>query len=93
MNNKPSALSVLFTQFRRYSVTIFVVVLVGGLATAVLLLNQILQQSSDANGYTSSLDVTTFDQETINHVDRLHKSTDTDITVTLPDGRINPFTE
>jgi hypothetical protein len=93
MNNKPNALVTAFNAFRKYSVTIFVVVLVGGLATAVLLLNQILQQSSNAEGYTSSLDITTFDQQTIDRINSLHSSTEADSSVTLPNGRINPFTE
>jgi len=79
--------------FRRYNLTIFIVVLVGGLVTAVLMLNATLQESSNTSNDPSSLDITTFDQTTINRVKQLHTSDDKTSTFTLPPGRINPFSE
>ncbi len=81
------------TAFRRYNLTIFIVVLVTGLATAVLMLNSTLQQASNTSNYSSNLDITTFDQTTINRVKQLHTSDDHTTTFTLPPGRINPFSE
>jgi hypothetical protein len=93
MKDKPSLLLTFVNGFRKYSVTIFLVVLVGGLVTAVLMLNTILQQSSNPDGYTSSLDNTTFDQVTIDKVNKLHTSAEATGASTLPGGRINPFAE
>jgi len=79
--------------FKRYNLTIFMIVLAVGLGTAVLLLNNTLQKSSDTSGYSSSLDITSFDQTTIDKIKQLHTSTEFTGGVTLPAGRINPFGE
>jgi hypothetical protein len=79
--------------FRRYSLTIFIVVLVGGLSTAVLILNSTLQESSNISNDPASLDITTFDQATISRVNQLHTSSDGVGQFTLPSGRVNPFSE
>lgn len=79
--------------FKKYSLTIFIVVLVGGLTTAVVLLNNALQKSYETSGYTTSTDVTTFDQATIDRVNQLHASSGPATGYTAPSGRINPFSE
>jgi hypothetical protein len=79
--------------FQKYSVTIFFVVLTGGLAAAVLILNSTLSEASDTSGYTSSLDATTFDQTTIDRVKQLHTSSEPVPAATVPAGRTNPFSE
>lgn len=79
--------------FGRYHLTLFIVFLVGGLSTAVLVLNAVLIESANTDGYTSSLDMTTFDQATIDNVKKLRLSSDTPAEFTLPDGRISPFAE
>ena len=79
--------------FGRYHLTLFVVVLVSGLSTAVLMLNEILKQSSNPNGYTSSLDITSFDQATIDRLQQLKTSDQASTSFTLPAGRISPFAE
>lgn len=79
--------------FKKYSLTIFIVVLVGGLTTAVIILNNALQKSYETSGYTTSTDVTTFDQATINRVNQLHTSSGPATGYTAPAGRINPFSE
>lgn len=79
--------------FKRYNLTIFIIVLAGGLGTAVIMLNNTLQKSSDTSGYTSSLDITSFDQSTIDRVKQLHTSSEFDSNTPLPSGRINPFAE
>lgn len=78
---------------RRYTVTIFIVLIVVGLSASVLLLNTILQDASNTNGVTSSVDDTGFDQSTIDRVKQLHTSADVLPDLTLPSGRVNPFAE
>lgn len=79
--------------FQRYNLTIFIVVLTGGLATAVLLLNAALQEASDTTNYTSDLGSSGFDQATMDRVKQLHTSSEATADTPLPDGRINPFSE
>ncbi len=86
--------SPLVTAFRKYNLTMFIVVLVGGLATAVILLNSALQKASDTTGYTPTTNSSTsFDQVTMNRVNQLHTSSEAAATYTPPAGRINPFSE
>jgi len=80
--------------FRRYHVTIFIVVVVSGLATAVILLDGILQSSTNITGLTPTVGVTSFDETTINRLAELHNSSDTSsVNTSLPSGRISPFSE
>jgi predicted class III extradiol MEMO1 family dioxygenase len=80
--------------FKRYSVTIFIVLLVSSLAGAVLLLNQIVIRSSDTTGVTSNLSPNSFDQETVKRIEALHSSDEySSASTALPTGRINPFAE
>lgn len=90
---RPTLFRPIITVFRRYHLTVFVVVVVGGLSTAVLTLNAILIQSSKTDGFTSSLDSTDFDQSTIDRINQLKPSDDTSARFTLPSGRTNPFSE
>lgn len=89
---KPSIFRPIMNIFGRYHLTIFTVVFVGGLATAVLILNLIMTQSSDISGYTSPLDSTTFDQATIDRITKLKLSSDAP-EFSLPSGRTSPFSE
>jgi len=91
--NLTTAFGPLIRAFQRYNLTIFIVVLVSGLATAVLMLNATLIQSSDTTGYKSPVDITSFDQATIDRVKQLHTSDESSTGFTLPAGRINPFSE
>jgi hypothetical protein len=81
------------SSIRRFHITIFIIILVCGLAFAVLTLNGVIQQSSDTNGYTSNLDNTSFDQSTIDRLNQLQTSDSGTSSIVLPAGRINPFTE
>lgn len=95
MKNNVDLLAILKTiadGFRRYNLTIFIVVFVGGLAVAVIMLNTTIQKSSDTTGYTSTPQSTTFNQATIDRIKELHTSSEP-VTSTLPSGRINPFNE
>ncbi len=78
---------------RRINFTLLIVVISGGLAVAVLMLNTILEQSSTDTGYVSDLSLTSFDQTTIDQLDSLTPSTSSTGNITLPTGRINPFSE
>lgn len=82
------------TAFKKYNLTIFIVVLVGGLGTAVLLLNNALQKASQTDGSTSTNAANaSFDQATITRVNQLHTSDVAPTDYTPPSGRINPFSE
>jgi hypothetical protein len=78
---------------RRYNLTIFIVMLTGGLSAAVLILNATIQKTSDTAGYSTSLDITSFDQATIDRIKQLHSSSEIAADSSLPAGRINPFAE
>jgi hypothetical protein len=95
MNNKDMSTLIgpIVRGFKKYNLTIFIVILVGGLASAVLILNSALQQSSNTTDYQVTTTPTTFDQPTINRVKQLHTSSDSTTTIALPSGRINPFSE
>ncbi|CAN5369453.1 hypothetical protein BH10PAT4_BH10PAT4_3360 [soil metagenome] len=95
MKNKDvsSLISSIVSAFQRYNLTIFIVVLTGGLVVAVLMLNSTVQQASDTTGYSASTGSTSFDQTTIDRVKQLHTSSEFTSDVTLPSGRINPFSE
>lgn len=79
--------------FGRFHLTIFIVMLTAGLAVAVLTLNGILIRSGEAAGYTSTLDNTSFDQTTIDRLNKLRTSSDPAIEYSLPAGRTSPFSE
>jgi predicted class III extradiol MEMO1 family dioxygenase len=79
--------------FHKYHVTIFIVVVVGGLAGAVIVLNNILQSSTDISGYTATTTTTSFDQATIDRIKELHTSDNTASVVIPSGGRISPFSE
>lgn len=79
--------------FERYHLTIFIVVLVGGLMTAVIMLSGILSQASDTSTITPTTGNTTFDQATIDRLNRLHTRDDTSAGFVLPAGRTSPFYE
>ncbi|MNR27861.1 hypothetical protein D3C85_1451540 [compost metagenome] len=87
-NELPKQLSRLL---HRYHVVTFTLVVLGGMAVAIFLLNNILQASSqpgEGSGISSS-----FDTDTINRVNELKSSTDAPETMSFPTGRINPFVE
>lgn len=80
------------TALHRYHVVLFVTIVLGGLAVMVFFLNQILVKSSTPDGYTSSSNDASFDQQTINRIKNLRETTDTSSQLDLS-GRSNPFVE
>ena len=83
----------LFSAVGKFRLTIFIVVVVGGLALAVITLDGILQNPSSDGSVKSQVDTTTFDQVTIDRLKQLHTSTDGSGAYVVPSGRINPFSE
>ena len=84
-----------FAKFlRRYHVILFVVVVVGGLSGAIFLLNNVLILSDQSNDYTSQINKTTFDADTIKKLKMLKTSGEQTSKLDLSGGRrINPFIE
>jgi len=76
---------------RRFHLLIFFIFIVGCLAAAVILINNILTDTTD-DGYMSPINAGTIDQATLDKVQSMHTS-DQPTTPTLPEGRINPFSE
>ena len=76
----------------RFHVVIFVVVVLGGLAVIVLMLNNIIIRSGEAGGYTAPGTESSFDQATIKKVESFSSRSDSD--ANPPAGsHTNPFIE
>ena len=89
---KKSPLEPIQKIFRRFHLTIFFVVIVAGLGGAVLWLNSILSGASSAEGYTSTIGAGSIDQATLERIKALHTSNEAQ-SISLPEGRTNPFAE
>ncbi len=74
--------------FHRYHILVFVILVIGGLATATFLLSQTI---SEATSTVQSPTQTGFDTETIKKIDALRGEGDASSPLTLPSGRTNPF--
>ena len=85
--------------FYRYNLVIFIVLVTGGLIYSIIILNNIITQPNDDSlpntGSSSSLspNISSFDQSTINRLQKLETSANNTNYQTLPSGRINPFSE
>ncbi len=77
---------------RRFHVVIFVIVVLGGLAIIIFLLNSVIVTSTQANGYTPDINNSSFDKATIKKIENL-QTTGQSNQLTLPPGRTNPFVE
>jgi hypothetical protein len=79
----------------RYHIILFSVIVLGGLAAAVFILNSVLEKSDKAaDGYTATSNNTTFDTATVDRLDKLHASGDGSTpTINTGSGRQNPFVE
>lgn len=78
--------------FSRYNLVIFIVVVVSGLITSIIILNNILQ--IPYNSKTSeTTDVMKFDEATITRVNTLNTSGENLAEQQIPSGRINLFSE
>lgn len=77
----------------RFHVVIFVVVVVGGTALVVFLLNGIIIKSGENNGYTPNTNNAGFDQATIKRIEDLKTHDQASDQLDLSGGRSNPFVE
>lgn len=80
---------------QRYHVTIIIVIVLASIITAVAQVNTILSRQPD-DVYRQSTQQktlqTNFDKDTIEAINNLRQREDTS-SLTLPSGRVNPFTE
>lgn len=89
----PQAIKKQFNKFlHRFHVVLFVIIVVGGSAVVVFMLNRVVVRSGESDGYTPNTNNATFDQATIKRIEEL-KTRDQNAPNTLPGGRINPFVE
>ncbi|HZJ34979.1 MAG TPA: hypothetical protein VFD55_03160 [Candidatus Angelobacter sp.] len=78
---------------KRYSLTIFIVITVVVLVFCILLLNNIMNQPLSNGAFSSTNGTTTFDQTTINRLNKYKTSDENSSDQAVPSGRINPFAE
>ncbi len=95
MKNSPN-ISSLFKPIGRLVVrshmTIFILIVLGGLIYAVLSISDMLAQASTDTSYVPNNSLSSFDPSITDQISKLHTS-DQPITTNFPAGRINPFGE
>lgn len=77
----------------RFHLTIFFVLVIAGLAGAVLTINNTLNETASSTDYASPISAGSIDQATLERVKSLHTSSEASEPTPLPTGRINPFGE
>lgn len=77
----------------RFHIIVFVIVALGSLAASVFFLYGIVISSGESNGYSSSSNNATFDQATIDQINKLKTHDESQSSTPPPTGRINPFVE
>lgn len=77
----------------RFHLVLFVIIVVGGVAFSVFVLNTIVIRSSDTSDADSSTISTQFDQATIQRINELKTPDQTGANLDLSKGRTNPFVE
>jgi hypothetical protein len=77
----------------RFHIVIFALVVAGGLAIVVILLNGIIRQSGDASSYTSATSDTGFDESTVKRLGELKTREEPATPLDFSNGRNNPFIE
>lgn len=75
----------------RFHVLVFTVLILGGLIVAMLLINATIGQSDTSSNYTPPSANTTFDQQTIDRIEKLHSASDNATSTLDLSGRVNPF--
>ncbi len=78
---------------QRFHLTIFFIFIIGCLAWAVLLVNNILIDETAGSDYTPQSNPGSIDQATLDRIQALHTSQAAGSPPSLPGGRINPFGE
>ncbi len=92
-NISSAILKPLVSILRRFHLTIFFVLVIAGLAGAVLLINSTLNDTASSTDYSSPINAGSIDRTTLERVKSLHTSAETPEQLTLPSSRINPFNE
>lgn len=77
----------------RYHVLLFVILVLGSLAAAVFLLNNIIIRSGDSSKYSTNTSDTVFDKATINRLKQLKTRNEPPTPLDLSGGRNSPFIE
>lgn len=80
--------------FKRFHMTIFIVVIAVGLIAVVLMLNSTISASTDSSSFQTNSDMSAgFDKATMEQVEKLQELNQDPSSTKLPSGRINPFVE
>jgi len=97
MKNKPltNPFKPIVKIITKFNMTLFILVIAGGLIVSVLALSNILahQPTSDSSSTPSSTSATTFDQTTIDRLNKLTTSDESSNNQVLPSTRNDPFSE
>lgn len=86
----PTVKTAILTFLHRFHLVLFVIVVVGSLAYAILSVSHVLEES--AKNDLSQTPSSQFDTKTIDRVNQLHTSSEAS-DFSLPTGRTNPFVE
>jgi hypothetical protein len=93
MNLQINIIQKAFVRFlRRFHVTIFAIVILGGLAVIILLLYNVIIASGESGDYTPKTNTANFDETTIERIKQLRTTSEESEQLDLT-GRINPFVE
>lgn len=75
----------------RYGLLVFFLLIAAGLITCILLLNNVITQTDNPNGYVSDVNDVRFDTETINKLRELRSGNEDTKSIDTGDGRLLPF--
>ena len=82
-----------FSFLHRFHLVIFVIVVLGGVAAGIFVLNTIIIRSSDTTDAPAGSSNAVFDEATIKRIDELKTRDQGGGELALPPGRTNPFVE
>jgi len=77
----------------RFHIVLFVIIVLGGLAVVIFLLNNAVITSGQDNGYSPNANSSSFDQATIQKIQNLKTADQSDPTISNNGARTNPFVE
>jgi hypothetical protein len=83
----------LYNLISRFNVVIFITIMAIGLIVSILILANILLKPFSASNSEASSGIITFDQSTIDQLNKLNSSDTNSGYDSLPSGRINPLSE
>lgn len=90
----PAAIQKAFFRFmHRFHVVVFVIVVLGGVAASVFILNGIVLKSNDPTGISTPDNNANFNQDTIKRIEELKTRDQSGSNLDLSSGRTNPFVE